>query len=217
MSPLARPRPVNLAENAFARLERMVVTLELQPGLELTERELLARVGLGRTPVREAVQRLAWMGLIEIRPRLGLRIAPIGDTDFARVLRLRALLEPLFARTATLNATAAQRARIAACRVMMQESVSLSDLKLFLAADKVFDGLMAEACGDPVLVRALDPLQVQARRLWFHHVGHKGLAHSAHLHMPVMAAFVAADADAAGSAMHRLVMNIHRTDDQIGA
>jgi len=208
MPPLARPRPVNLSENAFARLERMVVTLELEPGLELTEKELIARVNMGRTPVREAMQRLEWMGLIEVRPRAGLKIAVIDPNDYARVLALRAVLEPLFARKATKNATPDQRAQIGACREMMQEAVTLSDLKLFLAADKIFDRLMAEACADPFLIRALDPLQVHARRLWYHKIGHGGLAHAAHLHMPVMTAFVEADGDAAEAAMHRLINGI---------
>lgn len=210
MPPLARPRPLNLSENAFARLERMVVTLELPPGLELTERDLLARVNMGRTPVREAMQRLEWMGLIDVRPRAGIRIAAIAPGDYALVLALRAQLEPMFARKATENATPDHRAQIDACRMMMQEAVALSDLKLFLAADKVFDRLMAEACGDRFLVRALDPLQVHARRLWFHHVGYAGLSRSAHLHMPVMEAFVANDAEAAEAAMQRLISEIPR-------
>jgi len=205
---LKKLRPPNLSDNAYGRLERMLVTLEIAPGAELTERELISRVHMGRTPVREAMQRLAWMGMIEIRPRAGLRITAIRPGDFQRVQNLRSLLEPIFARTATERASPGQRAQIAACRDMMQEAVAMSDVKLFLAADKVFDRLMAESAADEFLVRALDPLQVHARRLWFHHVGQGGLVRAASLHMPVMDAFVAANAGSAEAAMRALIDGI---------
>src|SRR5690606_13001933 len=77
------------AARAYRMLERMIVTLELAPGSVQTEGALIERVGLGRTPVREAIQRLAWEGLIEIRPRAGLGIAPLHQSDWLRVLEAR--------------------------------------------------------------------------------------------------------------------------------
>src|SRR5690606_17199610 len=85
---------------AYRALERMIVTLELAPGGVATEGALIERVGLGRTPVREAIQRLAWEGLIEIRPRAGLGIAPLNAGDWVKVIDTRRGAEMVLARSA---------------------------------------------------------------------------------------------------------------------
>ncbi|RVB34886.1 GntR family transcriptional regulator, partial [Mesorhizobium sp. M7A.F.Ca.CA.001.07.2.1] len=65
------------ATRAYHVLEHMIVTLELAPASFVTEGALIDRLGLGRTPVREAIQRLAWEGLLDVRPRAGIAIAPL--------------------------------------------------------------------------------------------------------------------------------------------
>ena len=78
----------------------MIVTLELAPGSVATEGALIERLGLGRTPVREAIQRLAWEGLLDIRPRAGLAIAPLHAGDWLRVIDARRGVEIVLARSA---------------------------------------------------------------------------------------------------------------------
>src|SRR6478609_3116068 len=97
--------PAPAAARAYRMLERLIVTLELSPGSIATEGGLIERVGLGRTPVREAIQRLAWEGLIEIRPRAGLEIAPLHAADWLRVLDARRGVEIILARAAARFAT----------------------------------------------------------------------------------------------------------------
>src|SRR6185369_2675322 len=99
--------PAPAAARAYRMLERMIVTLDLPPGSIATEGGLIERVGLGRTPVREAIQRLAWEGLVEIRPRAGLAISPLQAADWVRVLDARSGVEQVLARSAARNATAA--------------------------------------------------------------------------------------------------------------
>ncbi|MGO4833544.1 GntR family transcriptional regulator, partial [Rhizobiaceae sp. 2RAB30] len=89
-----------VAAKAYRALERMIVTLELAPGSVATEGALIERIGLGRTPVREALQRLAWEGLVDIRPRAGLAIAPLHASDWLRVIDARRGLEIVLARSA---------------------------------------------------------------------------------------------------------------------
>ena len=76
------------------------MTLELAPGSVATEGALIERLGLGRTPVREAIQRLAWEGLLEVRPRAGVAIAPLHAGDWLRVLDARRGVEIILARSA---------------------------------------------------------------------------------------------------------------------
>src|SRR4029453_6843205 len=83
----ASPEPA--ATKAYRALEHMIVTLELAPASFVTEGALIQRLGLGRTPVRDAIPRLAWEGLLDIRPRAGIAIAPLHPGDWLRVIDAR--------------------------------------------------------------------------------------------------------------------------------
>ena len=85
---------------AYLGLERLIVTLELAPGAVVTERVLIERLSLGRTPVREAIQRLTWEGLLEVRPRAGIVVAPLNAGDWLRVIDARRGVEAILARSA---------------------------------------------------------------------------------------------------------------------
>src|SRR5690606_27780967 len=91
---------LSLSELAYRLLERQIVTLQLQPGSVINERALIELTGMGRTPVREAIQRLAWEGLMEVRPRSGIAITALDPKDFTKVLDARAGVEQVLARDA---------------------------------------------------------------------------------------------------------------------
>jgi DNA-binding GntR family transcriptional regulator len=74
---------------AYLALERLIVTLRLAPGSLVTEKQLIALAGFGRTPVREAIQKLEWQGLMEVRPRAGLQITALNPDHPAMVLQAR--------------------------------------------------------------------------------------------------------------------------------
>ena len=82
---------------AYRLLEEEIVTLKLKPGATVTEAALTQRLGFGRTPIREAIQRLSWEGLLNIRPRLGIVVAEMNPSDFLKVLEARHALERLVA------------------------------------------------------------------------------------------------------------------------
>ena len=88
------------AARAYRVLEHMIVTLELAPSSFVTEGALIEKLDLGRTPVREAIQRLAWEGLLDVRPRAGIAIAPLHPGDWLRVLDARRGVEVVLARSA---------------------------------------------------------------------------------------------------------------------
>src|SRR6478736_3831513 len=70
-------QPVSLAEKAYDAIRDLIVSLELAPGAVIDERELMERLGIGRTPVREALRRLAHEGLVEVYPRRGMFVAGV--------------------------------------------------------------------------------------------------------------------------------------------
>lgn len=87
-------------DRAYQQLKRMIVTLELDPGTNIDERELMARLDIGRTPLREAVARLVSERLILHTPRKGAWVSPLSITDLQQMLEARAALDALIARRA---------------------------------------------------------------------------------------------------------------------
>src|ERR1700743_1330981 len=88
------PRPDRLTDIAHSKLEELIVTLELSPGSLWSEAMLSDRIGIGRTPVREAVQRLAWEKLVTIIRRHGIQISDIDPHEQMLGVGLRRELEP---------------------------------------------------------------------------------------------------------------------------
>jgi DNA-binding GntR family transcriptional regulator len=89
----------------------MIVFLKLAPGSAISEAELSGHLGIGRTPIREALQRLARERLVQILPRRGIIVSPIDIAAQLRLLEVRRELERLIARSAARRATDDERAR----------------------------------------------------------------------------------------------------------
>ena len=107
----AAPEPA-LADQARARLEEMIVSLELPPGSIWSELQLSEAIGIGRTPVREALQRLESDHLVRILPRHGAQITEINVSQQLLLLELRRVLERLIARDAARRATPQEREQL---------------------------------------------------------------------------------------------------------
>ncbi|HEV7307872.1 GntR family transcriptional regulator [Ensifer sp.] len=193
------------AHLAYLALERLIVTLKLAPGALVTERQLIELAGLGRTPVREAIQKLAWQGLMDVRPRVGLQITTIHPDDQMNVMQTRQKLEPLAAALVASHASAQARGEMRACADQMTACASADDMQGFLVADKVFDELMEEACPNRFLTAALAPLQTHARRIWFASASTEKMNGSVRRHVTVIDAIEKADAPAASAAMAELM------------
>ena len=199
------------AHLAYLALEGHIVTLRLKPGSLVTERQLIELSGHGRTPVREAIQKLEWQGLIAVRPRAGLRIAAIRPDDHAEVMAVRRQLEPLAAGLVAHHAGDGHRARLVACAQTMTACSIDSDMEGFLAADKAFDEIMEDACPNRFLTSALAPLRTHSRRLWFARADSRRMDRSVDLHVNVIRAIRNADAPAASAAMTALLDHLSET------
>ena len=90
----------SLTDRAYAELEEMIVTLKLAPGAAVSEAELSSHLGIGRTPIREALQRLARERLVTILPRRGIMVSEINVGRQLRLHEARREIERLIARTA---------------------------------------------------------------------------------------------------------------------
>jgi DNA-binding GntR family transcriptional regulator len=183
----------------------MIVTLELPPGSVATEGALIDRLGLGRTPVREAIQRLAWEGLVEVRPRSGLAIAPLHPGDWTRVIDARRGLEIVLARSAARYVTRDAAARFHDAALGMQKAVVAGDVIAFLEADKALDEALALAAENPFAARVAAPLQTHSRRFWFRYKAETGLAEAAEHHVALIRSILEGDEAAAAAEAERLM------------
>ncbi|MBA5777220.1 GntR family transcriptional regulator [Stappia sp. F7233] len=195
---------------AYRKLEEMIVTLKLAPGSAITEASLAAALGMGRTPIREAVQRLSWEGLLTIRPRLGIVVSEINPGDFARVLDARHAVEVLLAGAAARFASRAERDVLADCAQAMRDAAAANDVLGFMARDKQFDEVVAVAACNPFAARVAAPLQTHSRRFWFRYFGDSDLAAAAFHHMELMRAIGAGDEPRATAKAEELMQYLRR-------
>lgn len=198
-------RAVSLTFQAYLSLEREIVTLRLAPGQMVTEGSLIDKVGLGRTPVREAIQRLEWEGLLDIRPRSGICIAALNPTDFPKVIEARRGVEIVLAQSAARFASPEHNEALRAIGNSMSLAAKNADIDGFLDADKRFDEVLGEAAANPYAARLAAPLQTHSRRFWFRLQRPHSLSRAVERHIALMEAIIARDVATAGQAAGALM------------
>ncbi len=190
---------------AYRALERMIVTLELSPGSVTTEGALIERIGLGRTPVREAIQRLAWEGLLEVRARAGLAVKPLYASDWVKIIDARRGVEAVLARAAARHATRETAQRFHDALLAMRKAVVAGNVLAFLQADKALDEAMADASDNPYAAMVAEPLQIHSRRFWYRYQAESGLSAAADRHMILIKAVLEGNGDEAAAESDRLM------------
>jgi DNA-binding GntR family transcriptional regulator len=163
------PGPVSKTGQAYRLLEEKIVTMELAPGTLLSEAELAARLGLGRTPVREALQRLAAEHLVEIMPRRGIRVSAIDIKQQLRLLEVRRELETLTARLAASRASGETRQQFGELAQRMRAAGEAQDYAAFLQLDAGFNQLLAAAADNEFSAAMLQQVHGLSRRFWHNH------------------------------------------------
>jgi len=156
---------VRLSDKAYQLIRQKIITLELPPLSPIDEQALMEELRLGRTPIREALQRLASEDLILLAPRRGMFVADVSITDLQKVFELRMTLEGLCARLA------AQRASVEQVQAMKQvvrdlDAVPVGDYRGLMVIDERFHELLYEAAGNEFLADVLLRLHALSFRIW---------------------------------------------------
>jgi DNA-binding GntR family transcriptional regulator len=206
---MSRPRKTasnSLTEQAYTQLEEMIVTLVLEPGTALSETALSAELGIGRTPVREALQRLARQGLVLVLPRKAILVTESDPRRQLLVLEVRREIERLLARTSAERATAAERERFATIARGMEAAFQKRDDRAFMRLDREFNTLLAEASHNEYAVRVMRSLNGLSRRFWYQHYKQAAdLPKMAKLHADEASAIASGNAAKAQTASDRLI------------
>jgi DNA-binding GntR family transcriptional regulator len=156
----------SVADLAYERIRGLVLSGEVVPGARLGQVELAERFGISRTPVREALRRLAGEGLVDFHSNRGFRVADLGLDAVLRRLEVRALLEPGIARLAAERRSEEDLGRLRAAIAREERArggASAHD------ASRDFHVALARATGNEELVRVLESL-------WIVEVGRRLLA-----------------------------------------
>lgn len=158
--------PVRLSEKAYHLIKEKIITLKLPPSSVIDEQALMKELELGRTPIREALHRLAAEGLVNIVPRRGMFVANINVTDLQKIFEMRMLLEGFCAQLAAQRITEDQIAQLEAV-LQDLDQVQSGDVKAVMAIDERFHALLYQAADNEFLVEALDRLYAPTVRLWY--------------------------------------------------
>ena len=196
----------SLTEQAYRAIEEQIVTLRLKPGDVLSEQMLSATFGFGRTPVREALQRLAHEGLVIILPRKGVLVSDLNPRHQLLVLEVRRELERLLSRAGADRATDDQREQMQEIARGMDRAAKSNDDIAFMRLDREFNRLMIEAAHNSYAARSMKLLQGLSRRFWYMHYRQAAdLPLCARLHANHARAIARGDAEAAARASDKLI------------
>ncbi|KJK16160.1 GntR family transcriptional regulator [Burkholderiaceae bacterium 16] len=198
-----------LTDLAYEQIEEAIVTLRLAPGTSISELQLSELTGIGRTPIREAIQRLAREHLIIVLPQRGLLIPPIDVGKQLRLLETRREVERLICRSAARRATPEQREHFTRLAREFAQSARVGDDVSFVRADREFNELCLVAARNEFAEGAMRLMHGLSRRFWYlHYKEAADLPMMAKLHANVAGAIAKGDVDGAGKALDALLDNI---------
>jgi DNA-binding GntR family transcriptional regulator len=201
----------SLTDRAYADIEEMIVFLKLAPGGAISEAELSSHLGIGRTPIREALQRLARERLVTILPRRGIIVSPIDVAAQLRLLEVRRELERLIARRAARRATEDECAAFRELAAGFERAAKAIDDVAFMRIDRDFNLLCSTASHNEFAANAMSLMHSLSRRFWYlHNRQSANMPLTAKLHADIARAIAAGDPERAARASDRLLDAIEK-------
>lgn len=177
---------LSLREQAYQQLEEAIVTLELEPGLVVSEQALSEMTQIGRTPIREAIQRLARENLITVLPQRGILVAEMDVQQQLKLLETRREIERLICRLAARRATPLEREEFARLALEFSRQAEDNDDSQFMRSDREFNELCLKAAHNEFAEGAMRLMHGLSRRFFYHNYRHSAnLPHIARQHAQV--------------------------------
>jgi DNA-binding GntR family transcriptional regulator len=197
----------SLADRAYHAIREMIVSLELRPGAVIDERDLMARLGIGRTPTREAIRRLAQERLVEVYPRRGMFVTSVEIRDLASLSEVRSVLESYAARFAAERATDEDRRALESLLDELETHGELDTSEL-MALDERIHRQVYRTAHNAFLEATLEEYYVLALRVWYLALDRaRELEQSVLGHHELLEAIHEGDADRAEETMRRHVLD----------
>ena len=160
--------PVSFAEKTYQLLINKITRLEFPPGDVLVEKKLIAELEIGRTPIREALQRLATEGLVQHLPNRGMLVSDIGPADVQSIYEFRSLIEGEAARLAATRATEKDIAELESLDEQLNQATKEGEIDNFVTLDWRFHDALGRASKNMYLQEAVPRIFNLHLRLWFY-------------------------------------------------
>ena len=203
---------VSLAAQAYHRLKDKLILLDIRPGEPINDVALAAELGVGRTPVREALKRLETDHLVVSYSRRGTFATVVDVTELGAISDIRQLLEPHAARRAAENASPVQRAELRETAIEVSGLQAIDgDRSTFISEDMAIHKLIYRATGNPHLEDVLVRYDNLATRIWCLVIDKlPDLADHVREHSALLEAVAAGEADTAATLALAHVTNFER-------
>lgn len=192
--------PPSLAEQAYLFVRDRLVMLDIRPGSPINEEELGTELGMGRTPIREALKRLESERLVVAYPRRGTFATDVNISDLAHISEVRRTLEPMATAAAAERATAADRAALTELRAQLDAGVPSGDNAELLRTDLALHRAIYRCVHNPFLEDTLIRYDNLATRIWCVFVPRlSGMAGHVDEHVPLLTAIIEGDGEKAAA------------------
>ena len=200
-----------IAERAYHELRDRIVTLRLPPGTVLREDVLMRELAIGRTPLREAIKRLALENLVAVQPRRGTFVAAVEASDIVHITEVRAELEGYAAELAALRMDGETRRLGLALRKEIAELTRVDDQDGLMRFDERIHRFTWHASGNPYLIDTLERYFTLSLRVWYLVLDRvPGLGHAVHDQVQLVEALLARDGPGARTIMREHVLAFQR-------
>jgi DNA-binding GntR family transcriptional regulator len=211
LPPEEAPATKLVAERAYMELRDRIVTLRLAPGTVLREDELMREMAIGRTPLREAVKRLALENLVAVQPRRGTFVTAVEASDIVNITEVRAELEGFAAELAAMRMNGEARAAAEALLEEIEEVTQPHEQEWLMRFDERIHRLTWEASGNPYLIQTLERYFTHSLRIWYLVLDRvPGLGHAVHDQLHLLEALLERDGARARSIMREHVLAFPR-------
>ena len=193
------------SEEAYLRIRERIVSLDMPPGSVVNEGRLREDLKIGRTPIREALQRLAWENLVRSIPHRGTFVTDVNITDLARITEVRVVLEGHAATLAAERLSGADRESLSMLVEVLKEGPSLNQREL-MRLDQQIHRQIYRAARNAFLEATLEQYFNLSLRLWYLVLDREvGLREAIKEHVELLQAILSGDAERAEKSMHRHV------------
>jgi DNA-binding GntR family transcriptional regulator len=166
VNPQAEGKTLSLNERAYLAFKHRLITLRYKPGDYLNTAQVMEDLQMGRTPVNQAVHRLATEGLLQIIPRKGVMVSPLSIDDALELIEVRLVNEALCVRLAAARISDAQIATLRQLNQQIARASAAHERETMMLLDREFHQGLAEIAGNRRLTDILSIIHAQAQRFW---------------------------------------------------
>ncbi len=201
---------MRLSEKAYQLIKHKIITLELRPSTVIDEQSLMDELELGRTPIREALQRLDSENLVNVVPRRGTFVTDVSLIDLQKIFELRIVLEGFCARLAARRITLSQIDQMESILGDLDE-VESEDYRKLISIDERFHAILYQAADNEFLSDILNRLYDLSLRLWYLVLDHlDGVQDSIEQHRAVASALESGDGERAEDLIKQHVIQFQK-------